>query len=50
MRNTIKDSLGLPIGVQVISLPKNEEKILYIMNEIEKQVEFNEKFSFKLNA
>lgn len=35
MRNTIDDSVGLPIGVQVISLPKNEEKILYIMNEIE---------------
>lgn len=41
MRNTIKESAGLPIGVQIISLPKNEEKILYIMNEIEREIKFN---------
>lgn len=49
MRNTIKDSEGLPIGVQVISLPKNEEKILYIMSEIESQAKFNQTFPLKFN-
>lgn len=49
MRSTIKDSVGLPIGVQVISLPKNEEKILYIMSEIESQVKFNQTFPLEFN-
>ena len=50
MRNTIKDSVGLPVGIQVISLPKNEEKILYLMEQIEKEIKFNEKFAIKINV
>jgi hypothetical protein len=36
MRKNILGSDGLPVGVQVVSLPKNEEKILYLMEQIEK--------------
>lgn len=36
MRKNILGSEGLPVGVQVIALPKNEEKILYIMSELER--------------
>ena len=31
----MKGAEGMPIGVQVGSLPKNEEKILYVMKELE---------------
>ena len=41
----MKGSEGLPLGVQVVSTPYNEEKVLYAMNEIEEEVRFREKHS-----
>jgi fatty acid amide hydrolase len=43
VRRSLEGSEGLPIGVQVISKPFNEEKILYLMSEIEKSVNFRTK-------
>lgn len=40
MKDTLQGSEGLPVGVQVVSTPYNEEKVLYVMNEIEEEVRF----------
>ncbi|CDW75584.1 fatty-acid amide hydrolase 1-like [Stylonychia lemnae] len=42
MRIAQTDSQGLPIGVQVATLPNQDEKCLFIMELIEKLVGFNE--------
>lgn len=34
IRSTLKGSEGMPVGVQVGALPKNEEKILYVMKQL----------------
>lgn len=34
VRKSMMGAVGLPIGVQVISYPNNDEQILYIMKEI----------------
>jgi len=38
----LKDAAGLPVGVQISTLPFEEEKCLAIMNEVEKQIQFYE--------
>lgn len=43
MRASIKGSEGIPIGVQMASTPYNEEKVLYLLKEIEEKVKFREK-------
>ena len=35
MRKEIEGSEGLPVGVQVISYPTSDEKVLFVMKEIE---------------
>ena len=49
MADTLKGSEGLPLGVQVVSTPYNEEKVLYIMSEIEEEVRFREKYKPDIN-
>ena len=39
MRNTLKNSEGLPVGVQVAGLPFQEEKVLRIMKELSEDLE-----------
>ena len=36
IKDTLKGADGLPVGVQVISTPFNEEKILFIMINFER--------------
>jgi Asp-tRNA(Asn)/Glu-tRNA(Gln) amidotransferase A subunit family amidase len=38
MRKTLQTSEGLPIGVQVAGMPFQEEKVLRVMQEIEKRI------------
>ena len=42
MRLAMLESQGLPVGVQVATLPNNDEKCLQIMEIIEKMIDFNE--------
>ena len=44
----MKDSEGLPIGVQVVSTPFNEEKILYVMKVLEDKLEFRKKHPYPI--
>jgi len=40
----MRGSEGLPVGVQVMTLPYEDEKCVAIMREIEKEVQFNSRF------
>jgi hypothetical protein len=33
-KKNLKGSLGLPVGLQVVSCPNNDEQILYVMQQI----------------
>ena len=48
INNTIKDSVGLPVGIQVISMPFSEEKILGLCKKIEGNFNFYEKHHKKI--
>ena len=48
MKETMAAAVGLPVGVQVATLPGQEEKCLSIMREIEEQVQFRDKHPFPL--
>lgn len=41
IQKCMKQSAGLPVAVQIVSTPFNEEKILALMQQIEAKVEFN---------
>ena len=41
------DSVGLPLGVQVIGRPYQEELVLHAMAELERAVNFKSKYSFQ---
>lgn len=36
LRNAARDSEGLPLAVQIVTLPLEEEKCLSVMKEVEK--------------
>ena len=38
------DAVGLPVGVQVISYPGNEEEVLYVMQQLEHGINFWKKY------
>ena len=40
----MKESEGMPVGVQVGGLPKHEEKILYVMKQLEDKIQFRQKY------
>lgn len=40
------DAINLPVGVQVVGLPFEEEKVLGLMKLIEKEVEFTKKHPY----
>lgn len=41
MQSALKESYGLPMGVQVIGPPYQEERVLKVMREIEEGVKFH---------
>jgi fatty acid amide hydrolase len=41
MVELMNGSAGLPVAVQVVTLPHEDETCLRVMNEIEKEVQFN---------
>ena len=41
------DAIGLPLGVQVIGRPYQEELVLHAMAELERAVNFKSKYSFQ---
>lgn len=43
-KKTLEGAAGLPVGVQVAALPNSEEKVLYLMKELEKEIGFREKY------
>jgi Asp-tRNA(Asn)/Glu-tRNA(Gln) amidotransferase A subunit family amidase len=46
MKESMKDSAGLPVGIEICSLPFKEELILKIMKVIEKGARFHEKYPY----
>jgi Asp-tRNA(Asn)/Glu-tRNA(Gln) amidotransferase A subunit family amidase len=44
LRRNVERSVGLPVGVQVIGLPFEEEKVLGLMKFIEREIQFNSKY------
>lgn len=38
------DAVGLPVGVEVISYPGNEEEVLYVMQQLEHGINFWKKY------
>ena len=44
--NTMKDSKGLPIGIQITSLPFEDEKALAVMKILEDHFKFSEKVQY----
>jgi Asp-tRNA(Asn)/Glu-tRNA(Gln) amidotransferase A subunit family amidase len=40
LRRNAAGSAGLPVGVQIIGLPFEEEKILSLMNSLEEKINF----------
>ena len=40
------DAIGLPLGVQVIGKPYQEELVLHAMTELERAADFKSKYSF----
>jgi Asp-tRNA(Asn)/Glu-tRNA(Gln) amidotransferase A subunit family amidase len=44
LNETGKGSAGMPVGIQVIGLPFEDEKVLGFMKSLEKEVKFYEKF------
>lgn len=45
IRSAMKDSLGMPVGIQIAALPQKDENILYVMKTLEEQIKFREKFT-----
>ena len=39
----MKDSEGMPVGIQIAAIPKKDENILYIMKILEEKLRFREK-------
>lgn len=37
----------MPVGVQVVALPMKEEIVAYLMNQLEREVKFREKYPCK---
>ena len=48
MHNICKDAAGLPLNVQVIGRPWQEELILHAMKEVDLAMDFRNKFNEKL--
>ena len=46
LKETVKGSAGMPVGIQVVGLPFEDEKVLGFMKSLEKEVKFYEKFPF----
>jgi Asp-tRNA(Asn)/Glu-tRNA(Gln) amidotransferase A subunit family amidase len=46
IKSSVKDSAGLPNGIQVIGLPYDEEKVLGLMKQIENHFNFLSKHPF----
>jgi Asp-tRNA(Asn)/Glu-tRNA(Gln) amidotransferase A subunit family amidase len=44
---SMKNSAGLPVGIQVISYPGNEEDILCLMSQLDERIRFWEKHKSK---
>jgi Asp-tRNA(Asn)/Glu-tRNA(Gln) amidotransferase A subunit family amidase len=44
VQEVLKGSVGLPVGVQFVSTPYNEEKILYLMETVEKEIQFRKSY------
>jgi len=40
LRQSATGSAGLPVGVQIVALPFEEEKILAVMRSVEEQINF----------
>lgn len=40
---SMKEAGGLPVGVQIVSYPGQEEEILYVMKQLEEKAKFREK-------
>ena len=38
----MKGSKGLPVGIQVVSYPGNEEEVLLLMKQLEDKIRFRE--------
>lgn len=38
----MKGSKGLPVGIQVVSYPGNEEEVLWVMKQLEEKIRFRE--------
>lgn len=49
VRENIKDALGMPVSIQVVGLPFQEEKVLGISKKIEKHFRFYEKHPLPAN-
>ena len=43
IRSALKDSEGMPVGIQIAAVPKKDENILYIMKILEDKLHFREK-------
>jgi len=46
IRQVAQGSQGLPVGIQVVGLPYEEEKVLGFMSYLEKKVKFTEKHPY----
>ncbi len=44
LNETVKGSVGMPVGIQVVGLPFEDEKVLGLMKSLEKEVKFYKKF------
>lgn len=40
---SMKESAGLPVGIQVVSYPGQEEEILHLMQQLEPKINFRQK-------
>ena len=38
----MKGAKGLPVGIQVVSYPGNEEEVLWLMKQLEGRIRFRE--------
>ena len=43
----MEGSAGLPVGIQVVSYPGNEEEVLYLMEQLESKIGFRQKHQSK---
>lgn len=48
MRHHLKGTIGLPVNVQIVSYPFQEEMCLRIMKEVDEVMQFRSKYNYPI--